>query len=92
MAQQEQGEPLEQLDHVDTDRSARVEVVQAVVDRVSSWQEGAPTETVRDELRKGLSEAGVDVPEGFVDEVVRRVHEEKEHFDVEPLLRDAGGL
>jgi hypothetical protein len=34
------------------------EAVQAVVDRVLSWQEGAPVETVREELEKGLSEIG----------------------------------
>jgi len=34
------------------------EAVQAVLDRVLSWQEGAPAETVREELRKGLSEIG----------------------------------
>ena len=39
----------------------RTEAIQAVVDRVSSWQDGAPEGTVEDELRKGFSEAGVDV-------------------------------
>ncbi len=34
------------------------EAVQAVVDRVLSWQEGAPVETVREELEKGLSDVG----------------------------------
>jgi hypothetical protein len=32
------------------------EAVQAVVDRVLSYQPGAPVETVREELEKGLSE------------------------------------
>ena len=34
------------------------EAVQAVVDRVLSWQAGAPEETVREELAKGLSQVG----------------------------------
>jgi hypothetical protein len=39
----------------------RTETIQAVVDRVSSWQDGAPEGTVEEELRKGFAEAGVDV-------------------------------
>ncbi len=69
------------------DRPARVEAVQAVVDRITSWQDGATEDVVRAELLKGLSEAGVEVPEGVVAEVVRRVRADTEHFDVEPLLR-----
>jgi hypothetical protein len=34
------------------------EAVQAVVDRVLSWQAGAPEETVREELAKGLAQVG----------------------------------
>jgi hypothetical protein len=34
------------------------EAVQAVVDRVLSWQAGAPEGTVREELAKGLSQIG----------------------------------
>ena len=69
------------------DRSVKAEAVQAVVDRITSWQDGATEETVRDELRQGLAEANLDVPNEFVDEVVRRVRAGSEHFDVEPLLR-----
>ena len=68
------------------DRPVQVDAVQAVVDRITSWQDGAPEETVRAELLKGLAEADVDVPTDFVEEVVRRVREGSEHFDVEPLL------
>ena len=69
------------------DRSVKAEAVQAVVDRITSWQDGATEETVRDELRQGLAEANLDVPDELVDEVVRRVRAGSEHFDVEPLLR-----
>ena len=68
------------------DRSVKVEAVQAVVDRITSWQDGATEETVRDELVQGLADADLDVPDDFVEEVVRRVREGSEHFDVEPLL------
>lgn len=34
------------------------EVVQAVVDRVLSWQAGAPEDTVRQELEDGLAKVG----------------------------------
>jgi len=47
----------------------KLEAVQAVVDRVTSWQDGAPEGTVESELRDGFSEAGVEVS----DEDVRRL-------------------
>ena len=39
----------------------KTEAMQAVVDRVTSWQDGAPERTVESELRDGFSQAGVDV-------------------------------
>jgi len=41
--------------------SEELEAIQAVVDRVTSWQDGAPEGTVEEELRRGFSEAGVEV-------------------------------
>ncbi|WP_447646257.1 hypothetical protein [Nocardioides zeae] len=41
----------------------QIETIQAVVDRVSSWQDGAPEGTVAQELTKGFDEAGIAVPE-----------------------------
>lgn len=49
--------------HTDGHSSERLEAIQAVVDRVTSWQDGATEGTVADELRKGFGEAGVDVPD-----------------------------
>lgn len=46
--------------------SEAVEAIQAVVDRVTSWQDGATEGTVVEELRRGFSEAGVEVAEGDV--------------------------
>lgn len=47
----------------------KMEAIQAVVDRVSSWQDGATEGTVETELRDGFTETGVDV----ADEDVRRL-------------------
>jgi hypothetical protein len=42
------------------------EAVQAVVDRVLSWQAGAPEATVREELEKGLQKVGETRPEEWL--------------------------
>lgn len=42
--------------------------IQNVVDRVTSWQDGAEEGTVAEELRKGATEVGVDLSE---DEIQR---------------------
>jgi hypothetical protein len=47
--------------------------VQAVEDRVLSWQAGAPVETVREELRKGLGDAGESMPDSWVEETAERI-------------------
>jgi len=39
----------------------KLEAVQAVVDRVTSWQDGATEGTVENELRKGATEVGVEL-------------------------------
>jgi hypothetical protein len=39
----------------------QMEAIQAVVDRVTSWQDGAPEGTVEQELRDGFGAVGVDV-------------------------------
>jgi hypothetical protein len=44
----------------------KLEAIQAVVDRVTSWQDGATEGTVEQELRDGFREAGVDVPDDDV--------------------------
>lgn len=43
--------------------SDRAEAIQAVVDRVSAYQDGATEGTVERELRSGLKEAGIDLDE-----------------------------
>jgi hypothetical protein len=49
------------------------EAVQAVVDRVLSWQAGAPVETVREELERGLSEVGETRPDAWVQDNAERI-------------------
>lgn len=45
-------------DHSELRHQEDNEAVQAVVDRVLSWQAGAPEETVRQELEAGLAKVG----------------------------------
>jgi hypothetical protein len=70
----------------DDPRDARVEMLQAVVDRIVSWQEGADGATVRTELDRALLEAGVDVDEAARRRIVDRVSGETPHFDVREVL------
>jgi hypothetical protein len=44
----------------------KTEAMQAVVDRVTSWQDGAPEGTVEAELRDGFRQAGVDVDDSDI--------------------------
>ncbi|KAA1425662.1 hypothetical protein [Nocardioides antri] len=53
----------------------RMEAIQAVVDRVTSWQDGAPEGTVADELRRGADEVGVEMS----DDEIRRLADEIEN-------------
>lgn len=52
---------------------AEAEAQQAVVDRVLSWQEGAPEGTVREELRRAAAEAGVAVDDAWLDEKAAQI-------------------
>ncbi len=69
-----------------TDEDARVQVLQAVVDRVVSWQEGAEDGTVRAELDDALARAGVDLDDAAKQRIVERVSGETPHFDVREVL------
>ena len=61
--------------------SEELEAIQGVVDRVSSYQDGAPEGTVARELRDGLAEAGLQVSD---EEVARLAHAiEDEHGSVD---------
>lgn len=56
------------------------EAVQAVVDRVSSYQDGAPEGTVEKELRSGLQEAGVTLDDADITKLATAI--ESEHGNV----------
>jgi hypothetical protein len=58
-----------------TASGTEAEAQQAVVDRVLSWHEGAPVETVREELRKAADEVGVSVDDAWLDERARQISE-----------------
>jgi hypothetical protein len=49
------------MTETDTPDNPELEAVQVVVDRVSSWQDGATEETIVEELRKGFDEVAVEV-------------------------------
>jgi hypothetical protein len=49
------------------------EAVQAVLDRVLSWQAGAPVETVREELERGLAKVGETRPQEWLDRNARAI-------------------
>lgn len=51
---------------------------QAVVDRVTSYQESAPEGTVEKELRDGLGEAGVDLSDDDVRRLVDAIEKVEE--------------
>ena len=73
-------------------QDARVAALQAVVDRVTSWQETATEGTIHDELDRGLREAGVTLTAEQRDQVTRQIADGQE-VDVPALAADseAGG-
>jgi hypothetical protein len=54
----------------------RIQAIQAVVDRVSSYQDGAPEGTVARELREGFGEAGVEVSDDEVGRLADAIEDE----------------
>ncbi len=69
-------------------QQATVEALQAVVDRVVSWQDGATRETVREELAKGASDADVTASDALLDEIARRIHADPDRVEVERLVAE----
>lgn len=64
----------------------KLEAVQAVVDRVSSWQDGATEGTVASELRKGATEAGVDLTEDEIEKLADAIESEHGSVDAATVL------
>lgn len=69
-----------------TEESARHEAVQAVVDRVTAWQQGAPDGTVLEEVRKGLAEVEVDLDEATVNRIAEAIEADDGPVDASQLL------
>ena len=65
----------------------RTQAVQAVVDRVSSYQDGATEGTVAAELRRGLDDAGVEL----ADDKVTRLAEAIEGAHAEVSVTEVVG-
>lgn len=63
-----------------------IEAVQAVVDRVSSYQDGAPEGTVEQELRKGLEEAGASLDDGDITTLATAIEEQNGTVDAASVL------
>ncbi|KQV75252.1 hypothetical protein ASC61_09695 [Aeromicrobium sp. Root344] len=69
------------MTETDTPDNPDLEAVQLVVDRVSSWQDGATEGTVAEELRKGFDEVGVEVEPDEVEKLADAI--QNEHGDVD---------
>ena len=63
-----------------------MEAIQIVVDRVTSWQDGAPEGTVEKELRDGFSEVGVDVSDEQVTKLADAIQSEHGAVSAENVL------
>ena len=70
----------------DNTSSDRTEAIQAVVDRVSSYQDGAPEGTVEAELRNGLADAGVELEDRHVTALAEAVEAEHGNVSVSDVL------
>ena len=67
--------------------SEKIEAVQAVVERVGSYQEGAPEGTVEKELRSALAEAeGVELDDAQVTRLAEAIEAEHGIVDVRAVL------
>ncbi|MET0952292.1 MAG: hypothetical protein ABWX57_03330, partial [Aeromicrobium sp.] len=62
------------------------QAIQAVVDRVSSWQDGATEGTVADELAKGFDEAGIEVPQADQEALASAIQDKHGEIQVGEVL------
>jgi hypothetical protein len=66
--------------------SEQIEAIQVVVDRVTSWQDGATEGTVERELREGFDEVGVDVLPEHLEALAAEISEDAGDVSVEQVL------
>ena len=69
----------------------KFEAVQAVVDRVTSWQDGAPEGTVEAELRRGFVSAGVDLSDDDVVALAEAIESRHGAIDAQQVLGSRWG-
>jgi hypothetical protein len=65
----------------------RRDAIQAVVDRVRGYQVTAPEPMIDSELRRGLAEAGLDLPEEDIVALVEAIESDRGPVDVGSILR-----
>jgi hypothetical protein len=70
----------------DGNSSEKFEAIQAVVDRVTSWQDGATEGTVAEELRKGFAETGVGVTDDDVTRLADAIESRHGAVDAKDVL------
>lgn len=75
----------QQDQHADDD--PRIAVLQAVFDRVDSWQDGADAETVGKELDEAVGKAGIELDEATRNRIVQHIVDDGSHGDIRELLR-----
>jgi hypothetical protein len=68
------------------DSDPRVEVLQAVYDRVSSYEESASPETIRRDLDAAIDQAGINVSDNTRERLVDHIHDRGGREDVATLL------
>lgn len=63
-----------------------IETINAVVERVTSWQDGATEGTVESELAKGFTEAGIEVDAEDRAKLASAIQDEHGEIDVSSVL------
>ena len=66
--------------------SEQIEAIQAVVDRVAAYQDGATETTVEQELRKGFDEVAVEVDPAHVTKLAEAINEQNGDVSVSGVL------
>lgn len=69
-------------------QTEKIQAVQGVVDRVGSYQEGAPERTVEQELRDGFADAGLDLTDDEVTRLAAAIDDVDGIVDVGEVLGD----
>ena len=64
----------------------QLEAIQNVVNHVAGYQDGAPEGTVDSELRRGFSEAGVELSDDDVAKLASAIEDEHANVDAASVL------